>query len=201
MVKYGLTLVVSGASLMVSVLCPGGQTGRVIRIDIRLATAEDIPSLPAIEEAAGVLFEQIPATAALPLLLTPLEDFEEAARQGLLWVAAAVPDGPVGFALGERLDGCLHLEELDVLPAYGRQGIGTRLIHALCEGARARGIAAVTLCTFRDVPWNAPFYERLGFRILGEDELTPGLAARVREEELGGLRHELRVVMRNLMAP
>ncbi len=98
--------------------------------------------------------------------------------------------------MGEWLDGSLHLEELDVLPAYGRQGIGTRLVRTLCDGARDRGIAAVTLCTFRDVPWNAPFYQRLGFRILHEDELTPWLAARVQEEELAGLSRELRVAMR-----
>jgi ribosomal protein S18 acetylase RimI-like enzyme len=165
-------------------------------IDIRLATAEDVASLPAIESAACSLFDQIPATAALPLLLTSLEDFEEAQHRSFLWIAEAASEGPVGFALGERLDGSLHLEELDVLPAFGRQGIGARLVDALCDGARARGIAAVTLCTFRDIPWNAPFYERLGFRILNEDELTPGLAARVREEEMGGLPRELRVVMR-----
>lgn len=41
-----------------------------------------------------------------------------------------------------------------------------------------------------------PFYQRLGFRILNEDELTPGLAARVREEALRGLPRELRVAMR-----
>lgn len=168
-------------------------------IDIRLATAEDVPSLPAIERDACALFDQIPVIAALPLLLTPLEDFQEAQRHGLLWVAHAADIAPgrlVGFALAERLDEALHLEELDVLPAYGRQGIGSRLVHSLCDEARAREIAAVTLCTFRDVPWNAPFYQRLGFRILNEDELTPGLAARVREEELGGLPRELRVAMR-----
>lgn len=96
----------------------------------------------------------------------------------------------------ERLDGSLHLEELDVLPAHGRQGIGPRLVRALCDGARARDVAAATLCTFRDVPWNAPFYQRLRFRILGKDELTSGLAAKIREEELGGLPCELRVAMR-----
>jgi GNAT superfamily N-acetyltransferase len=165
-------------------------------IDVRLATAEDIPSLPAIEKAACALFDQIPVTAALPLLLTPTEDFQEAQRHGLLWVAEGAPGHLVGFALAERLDKALHLEELDVLPAYGRQGIGSRLVHSLCDEARTREIAAVTLCTFRDVPWNAPFYQRLGFRILGEAELTPGLAARVREEELGGLPRELRVAMR-----
>ncbi len=138
-------------------------------IQIRLSNAEDVASLSAIEEAQ---------------------------RQGLLWVADAASGKLVGFALGERLDDGLHLEELDVLPEHGRQGVGTRLVGAFCDGARGRGLAAVTLCTFRDVPWNAPFYERLGFRILGEGELTPGLAARVREEEKAGLPRELRVAMR-----
>lgn len=169
---------------------------RRLMIEIRLATAEDVPFLPAIEDAAGSLFEQIPATASLPLDVTPVEDFEEARRHGLLWVAEATPGALFGFALAERIDESLHLEELDVLPAYGRQGIGARLVRAVCHEARGQGFAEVTLCTFRDVPWNAPFYERLGFRILREEELTPGLAERVREEESAGLPRELRVVMR-----
>jgi GNAT superfamily N-acetyltransferase len=165
-------------------------------IEIRLATAEDVPFLPAIESAACSLFAQIPVTASLSLYLTPVEDFHEAQRHGLLWIAEAAPGDLVGFALAERVDGGLHLEELDVLPAYGRRGIGARLVRAVCDWARAQEATAVTLCTFRDVPWNAPFYQRLGFRILAEDELTPGLAAKVLEEERRGLPRELRVVMR-----
>lgn len=56
-------------------------------VEIRLATLEDLPDLPVIEETAYGLFDQIPATAALPLILTPIEDFEAAQRDGRLWVA------------------------------------------------------------------------------------------------------------------
>ena len=54
----------------------------------------------------------------------------------------------------------------------------------------------MTLTTFRDVPWNAPFYERLGFCVLDSSELTPELDAVVREEAARGLDRDRRVVMR-----
>jgi hypothetical protein len=40
-----------------------------------------------------------------------------------------------------------------------------------------RRYPAVTLTTFRDVPWNAPFYTRLGFSN-AERQATGGLAAK-----------------------
>ena len=59
-----------------------------------------------------------------------------------------------------------------------------------------RGLAAVTLTTFRDVSWNAPFYARLGFRIVEPGSLSPGLVAVVQLEERRGLPAGLRVAMR-----
>jgi hypothetical protein len=38
------------------------------------------------------------------------------------------------------------------------------------------------LTIYVDVPWNGPYYERLGFRYLAANEETPGLRA-VRERE------------------
>ena len=82
------------------------------------------------------------------------------------------------------------------------RGLGAALVRAVCETARARGHRAVTLTTFRGVAWNAPFYERLGFRALREDELPPELSEIFDEEEAAGLAKRHRVVMRlDLGAP
>ncbi|WP_040168138.1 GNAT family N-acetyltransferase [Microbacterium gorillae] len=69
----------------------------------------------------------------------------------------------VGFAHVLEIDGHAHLEQLAVLPEYGRRGIGRALVDAAIETARGRGHTRMTLRTFADVPWNAPFYRSCGF--------------------------------------
>ena len=57
-----------------------------------------------------------------------------------------------------------------------------------------RRLDRVTLTTFEDLPWNAPFYQRLGFRKLTEDELNAPIATLLeRERAVGMIR---RVAMR-----
>lgn len=53
--------------------------------------------------------------------------------------------------------------------------------------AQERGYDRMTLTTFRDVPFNGPFYESLGWQILPADGLTPDLAAARQEEADAGL--------------
>lgn len=165
-------------------------------IEIRLATTEDIALLPDIENAAGDLFLQFEYTAHLAADTTPVNDFEQARKENLLWVAASENEKPIGFALMRLFDGEAHLQELAVHPEFGRQGIGAKLVKVVCDWARASGVSAVTLTTFRDIPWNAPFYQKLGFRVLRQKELTTELQQLVEEEERHGLKRELRVVMR-----
>jgi GNAT superfamily N-acetyltransferase len=168
--------------------------------EIDLATLQDVPLLPAIEEAAGEMFSEYAFTADLPPYPTSLEEFYEAQKENCLWVARAEDGTPVGFALVELFGEEAHLEELDVSPDYGRRGIGTRLVRAVIEWARATGVGVITLSTFRDIPWNAPFYERLGFRALQPEELTGELRERVEDEERAGLPRQLRVPMRYVIA-
>ena len=118
-----------------------------------------------------------------------------AARHGRLWVALA-GDAPVGFALVEMLaDDLPHLAEVDVEPSHARRGLGTALVRAACEWATASGFSMLTLTTFRDVPWNLPFYARLGFVEIPGGLLRPELAALVSNEAARGLAAERRAVM------
>ncbi len=163
---------------------------------LRPARPDDVPLLPEIERRAAALFL---ATAYAHLIdgdTVPLEVLAESQRAGRLWVAAQqATDRPVGFAMATLVDGQPHLQEMDVLPEHGRQGLGKRLIEAACGWATAQNHRRLTLTTFHDIPWNAPFYERLGFCLLPETAWTPGLRELMRHEEEIGLPMDRRVVM------
>ncbi|HEX9732447.1 MAG TPA: GNAT family N-acetyltransferase [Thermoanaerobaculia bacterium] len=168
---------------------------------IRPARRRELALLPAIEREAGRRFQEILELDAVPEDLTPPEELDAAHARGLVWVAEAPGGELAGFAYGAAVDGALHLEEVDVLPTHGRRGLGTALVRAACRDAAAAGFAAVTLATFRNVPWNAPWYARLGFRVVPPAELSPGLARAFQDEARRGLPLELRVVMRLELTP
>jgi GNAT superfamily N-acetyltransferase len=166
---------------------------------VRLAREGDVALLPGIEVAAFTLYAPYAAALGFSPDEAPhpsaLDALRAAQQAGRLWVAVDENDGPVGFAFVRELDGAGHLEELDVLPAYGCRGLGSALLEAVCAWAVGR-YPAVTLATFRDVPWNAPFYARRGFGAIPVDELSPGLRDLVELERSRGLRTDVRVIMR-----
>jgi GNAT superfamily N-acetyltransferase len=166
---------------------------------VRLANPGDLPDLPGIERQAGLMFKAYRAELGLADDVfdeaTAVEDLEAGRGAGCLWVASTSFGQLVGFALVVHIDGHAHLDELSVLPTYGRQGIGSALLRAVCAWAAEQGHRAVTLRTFRDVPWNAPFYLRRGFRIVESRELPAAYDALERHEQEQGLRTDLRVTM------
>lgn len=167
---------------------------------IELAREDDLAKLRRVELAANALFAGQAVAGVVANDATGLDELAHAHAAGLLWVARAAGGEPIGFALCDLVDGAVHLEEIDVDPAHGRRGIGRALLDAVIDWAAHAGHPAVTLTTFRDIPWNAPFYERAGFRVLTAAEIGPGLAALVREEEARGLDPSQRVVMRRDLA-
>ncbi|MET9608186.1 GNAT family N-acetyltransferase [Streptomyces sp. NPDC006512] len=162
---------------------------------IRAAVLADLPVCQDIERAAGACFRDIGMAAVADDEPLPLEELARYGDAGLAWVATG-PDGrPVAYLLAEPVDGALHVEQVSVHPGSSRRGVGRALLEHAGLRAAARGDRALTLTTFEAVPWNAPYYLRCGFRILAEDELTPGLVEIRRQEAAHGLDRWPRVCM------
>lgn len=150
---------------------------------IRFAQPADYPTIEAIENTADrPLIDWLGAT--LWPAATPAE--VRAAHAGFLLVYEM--DGAVvGFAHVLELDAVAHLEQLSVAPAHGRRGYGRHLLNAAVDEARYRGHRRITLRTYADVPWNAPFYRRCGF--VEEQPSTEFDRHLVEVEERLGLTH------------
>ncbi len=151
---------------------------------IRHPTPAELPGLAAVELAADARF------ATLGIVFPPgTTMIEEVSDPGRVYVTGRPP---VGFALVSGLDGNVHLDQLAVHPVHEGKGLGTALLEAVCA------LGDVTLTTFRDVPWNAPWYARRGFHVLDSAEWGPGLEALVAHERELGIEVAPRVVMRRL---
>jgi GNAT superfamily N-acetyltransferase len=158
---------------------------------VRPARDADVALLPAIERAAAALFP--PDRVGDPTETLPEAALRRYLADGLLWVAEDA-DGVLGFVAADRRDDALHVVEVDVDPRHGRRGIGTALLRRVCSVAAEQGLDAVTLTTFADLPWNGPFYARLGFRELGPGERGEALERLLDEERRAGLTR--RIAMR-----
>lgn len=160
---------------------------------IRQATLGDVERLHAIETVAGEQFRQ--------LGMDRIADDEEPTREtlgefvggGTAWVFQ-VGETVCAYLVALIVDDAAHVEQVSVDPAWAGRGIGAALIEYLAAWARASGLSALTLTTYRDVPWNAPYYARLGFRTVAEP--TPALSAIRAHETALGLDEWPRVVMR-----
>jgi ribosomal protein S18 acetylase RimI-like enzyme len=154
---------------------------------IRAARREDLPALVEIERAAGETFRSLGMDAVAdddPGSVGELLPYVEGGRA----LVSVDPTGrPVGYLLLDVVDGAAHIEQVSVHPASARLGLGRRLIEHAAEWAHAHGYRALTLTTYVEVPWNGPYYERLGFRFLAPAEETPGLRELRAHERAHGL--------------
>ncbi|HEY9390773.1 MAG TPA: GNAT family N-acetyltransferase [Mycobacteriales bacterium] len=160
---------------------------------------EDLPVLQEIERAAGECFRGIGMDEVAddePLSVQELLSYQ---RAGRCWVAVDGVDRLAAYLIVDLVDGNMHVEQVSVHPDSARRGVGRSLLDHAAGRAMAAGVPALTLTTFALVPWNAPYYQRCGFRRLDDTGLTPGLRTIRAREARHGLDRWPRVCMRRDM--
>ncbi|MGB3626340.1 MAG: GNAT family N-acetyltransferase [Henriciella sp.] len=138
------------------------------------ATPDDVDRIIEIDLAAGQLF-------APTGLLTdealddhvPADILLNAVDAGFLDVARTEDGGAVGFVLVSEKGAGLYLDQISVDPAHGKMGVGRMLMDNLFDKAARLGVSHISLSTFRDLRWNAPFYRRLGFEEIARHDFEP----------------------------
>lgn len=165
-------------------------------VSIRLARPEDAVALPPIELASGTAFRAYPDIAWVADEEPDPADIH-AARivADTVWLAKL--DGAIaGFVSAERIDAFLHVWSLQVAPDFQKRGIGRRLMDTAIGHARDAGLDAVTLTTFRDIPFNEVFYASIGFERIDDLSSQPFLSRTIEAEVAQGLPREKRCAMR-----
>lgn len=163
---------------------------------IRGATPDDAALLPAIEASAAQVFRAIESLGWLAdAEVMSVERHRQLIAMGTCWVAVGAAGQVQGFISAQVFDDDLHIHELSVAQAMQGRGAGRQLLEAVMNEARSRRLRTVTLTTLCDVLWNAPFYQRLGFR--QEHSLAPDhrLAEALREEYRHGFAPGSRCAM------
>ncbi|MDR3399905.1 MAG: GNAT family N-acetyltransferase [Pandoraea sp.] len=176
--------------------------GTMAEARIRVATPDDAPALPRVDRSAGELFRLLPELAWLADGAgMPVARHRELIMKGVAWVAVDQDDKPVAFLEAEVFGDELHVWEVSVHRDWQSRGLGRALMAAASGHAAHTGLAALTLTTFRDVPWNGPFYTRLGFVPIAAPDLSERLRKVLAHEVAAGLPEARRCAMRQRVMP
>ncbi|MFM0503491.1 GNAT family N-acetyltransferase [Paraburkholderia caffeinilytica] len=167
-----------------------------LNLTFRVAVPHDAEAIRTIEFEAAQRFVSVGMTgiADAPPMELALVHRKIDAQQ--IVVAIDANEACVGFVMFEPQPTRFYVQELDVLSAHAGQRIGAALIEQVAQLARAQQITQLILSTFREVPWNAPYYRRLGFRDIEEADLDTVLLARRDAHIAKGLDESKRVFMR-----
>lgn len=167
---------------------------------VRPTTIADTALLPAIEQDAGQRFRDIPELAWIadgPAI--SLENHQQFVRRGMSWVALT-DNRPVGFLLAEAQGKSLFIVEISLHRAWQGKGLGRKLMAYMQAWASQHCFSELTLTTFRDVPWNVPWYARVGFEMLPETSLSAVLRQKLAQEVAHGMAYESRCAMRLMLS-
>ena len=157
------------------------------RYGIDDADASEVAVLAEVDRAASALFAPTGLLSAEALNdHVPVDILASAAETGDLFTARLETGDAIGFALVSLRGGTLYLDQISVHPDHGQRGIGASLLTRVVDEAKNRRLRRVTLSTFRDLPWNGPFYAKHGFREIKRSDMADWMLEleRIQAEEL-----------------
>lgn len=167
-------------------------------IRIRLASADEIHKVAPLERAAAEVFRTIGMDAVADDAPISESVLLQAVEEQRLWFA--VEYGVLkAYLLGEFLPQSLHIEQVTVHPDASRRGLGALMIESVSADPRSKERGLLTLTSFANVPWNAPYYERIGFLDIAESDWPDGVAEKVAAEQAKGIAAWPRVVMQRVI--
>jgi GNAT superfamily N-acetyltransferase len=153
--------------------------------------------LPSVEQQAATRFASLDTVAWLADAPVISESRHRAylGAGGPCFVAESERGELLGFIVTSLIERDIFIEETSVLPRFSGRGIGSQLLRAVIGAGHRADCAAVSLTTYRDIPWNGPWYERCGFRVLEPEACPDYLRQKLSDEARAGLSPPLRVAM------
>ena len=167
---------------------------------IEPGAASHVATLRDLERTAGARFRTIGMARIAEGDPTPAEILLDRAESRRLYVSLDGRDEPAGFLIWSSKDGFAYIEEVSVHPDHAGHRLAARMIDRLEADVRGR-LPALTLATFRDVPWNAPYYAKLGFGELPLAAVGPDHRASWQRQADAGLDMSKRLFMIRPVAP
>jgi GNAT superfamily N-acetyltransferase len=178
----------------------GNEVFLMTNIGIRNAVPPDFDKLPFVEVAAAQAFKAIGLQAVAHMPPTPPEDYHQLPASAFVLVAET-DEQIIGFCVVTELCGEAHLKEISVAHDFAGKGVGKRLLLQALTQAQTRDYTAMTLTTFKDVPFNAPFYKNLGFAEFQPDNRWPQLQTILAQEAQSLLGQYERIAMMKPLNP
>lgn len=175
-----------------------------LSMSIRRAAPAELPLVVSIDDDAAALY----ARAGFPLDIGPDHPFARAEQRrwqasldagAVFFAESAGSDAAaaLGVLVMGRVDGAPYLDQLAVRTSAMRRGVGRRLVeHAITWAGREEPGHPLWLTTYGHLPWNRPFYERLGFVPVAPVDCPPELTAVLDEQRRYLPAPDQRIAMR-----
>jgi GNAT superfamily N-acetyltransferase len=171
-----------------------------MQFSIRVGSPSDMTDVIRIDDDATCLYAEVGLVISLaashPFTVDERSRWSRSAETGRLLIAEDPTGVPVGFAAFEPVEGALYLDQLSVVRAAMRKGIGRALVRRVIHEARPRKHPFLWLTTYSHLAWNRPFYEREGFVVVPEPECGPAIRHHLDSQRAWLPAPESRVAMR-----